>query len=77
MEHPPQAGKFPDDGHGVGVGVPVVDDHRQRQLPGQGQLAAQHLLLQGAGGIFRPVVVQADLADGHHLVLPGQSADGV
>ena len=30
----------------------------------------------GAGD-FPPVVVQADLTDGHCLVLPGQSADGV
>ena len=72
MEHPPQAGKFPDDGHGVGVGVPVVDDHRQRQLPGQGQLAAQHLLLAGAGD-FPPVVVQADLTDGRDILIIDQS----
>ena len=75
MEHAPHPGKFPDYVHGVGVGVPVVDDHRQLKLLGQGQLLPQHLLLQVPGWILRPVVVQADLTDGHHLILLGQSPD--
>ena len=77
MEHAPDLGVLQHDGKAVPVGLPVVDDDRQVQLLRQGQLAAEHLLLKLPGGIFRPVVVQADLADGHHLIVPAQLPNGV
>ena len=46
------------------MGVAVVDDNREGQLLRKRHLAAQHVLLQLARGIFRPVVVQPDLAHG-------------
>ena len=77
MEHAPDPGELPHDLQAVPVGLPVVDDHRQVQLQGQLQLAAEHRLLELLRRVFRPVVVQADLPDGHHLLMGAQGADGV
>ena len=72
MEHAGDGGKFLDDGQAVPVGLPVMDDYRQIQLLRQRQLLAEYHLLEVSGGIFRPVVVQPDLADGRHLRLRQQ-----
>ena len=40
MEHAGDIGEFPHDGEGVGVSLPIVDDHRQLKLPRQRKLAA-------------------------------------
>ena len=56
------------------MGLPVVDDHRHLQVPGQTQLGLKHPLLHLPGGKI-VVVVQADLPNGHHLWFlrqPGQ-----
>ena len=67
VEHARHPRELANDGHRVGVGVAVVDDNREGQLLRKRHLAAQHVLLQLARGIFRPVVVQPDLADGDDL----------
>lgn len=66
VEHPPDPGEFPHHCQTVGVGLPVVDDHRQVQLLRQGHLVPEDPPLVFPGGILLPVVVQADLPDGHH-----------
>lgn len=76
MEHAGDIGEFPHDGEGVGVGLPIVDDHRQLKLPRQRQLAAEHLLLEFPRRVLLPVVIQPDLADGHHLGLLRQGTQG-
>ena len=70
MEHAPQSGVSLHDGQRVAVSLAVVDDHRQVQLQRQLQLGPEHLLLEVAGRVLRPVVVKADLTDGHHLGFP-------
>ena len=64
MEHAPQAGIVPDDLHAVPMGLPVMNNDRLIQLQGQVDLTAkQGLLLLLMAGV--PVIVQADLSDGH------------
>ena len=54
------------------MGFPLVDDHRQPQLPGKTHLGPEGRLLPVSGNVLI-VVVQADLSNGHHLaVLPDQ-----
>ena len=67
MEHPPHPGERPDHRQAVGMGLPVVDDHRQVQLLRQVHLVPEDLLLKRPGRVLLPVVVQADLPDGHRL----------
>ena len=74
VEHARHPRELANDGHRVGVGVAVVDDNREGQLLRKRHLAAQHVLLQLARGIFRPVVVQPDLADGDDLRPRGERA---
>ena len=54
-----------------------MDNHRQAQLLRQLQLGVEHLLLEIAGWVFLPVVVQADLPDGPHLGMDGQGAERI
>ena len=77
MEHPPDPGKLLYDLQAVPVGLPVVDDHRQVQLQRHLELTAEHHLLEFLRRVLRPVVVQADLPDGHHLFMSAQVPDGV
>ena len=77
MEHTPQGRIFFHDSQRVAMGIAVVDDHRQVQFQRQFQLGAEHLLLKLPRRVFCPVVVQPDLADGHHLGPAGQLAQFV
>ena len=77
MEHAPEGRVLQHDPQTVPVGLPVVDDDGQVQLQGQVDLAAEHLLLEFLRRVLLPVVVQADLPDGHHLLVGAQGADGV
>ena len=70
MEHAADLREIVENSHGVAVGLPLMDDHRKVELPGQSQLRPEGLLLHGPGHVL-VVVVQADLADGHHLLLLG------
>ena len=70
MEHPPHPGELLHHGQAVGVGLPVVDDDGEVQVPGQLELGPKDLLLQVPGDLL-PVVVQADLSDGLHLGVAG------
>ena len=54
-----------------------MDDDRQIQLRRHVQLPAEHLLLELLRRVLRPVVIQADLADGHHFFMAAQRPDGV
>ena len=54
-----------------------MDDDGQVQLLGQLHLTTENRLLEFPGGILRPVVVQADLADGNHFFMAAQRPDGV
>ena len=57
---------FLQDGQGIAVGFPVVDEEGQVQVFGQLDLPAEPGLL-GFLVAVEVVVVQADLADGLHL----------
>ncbi len=59
------------------MGLPVVENDGEVQLTGQGQLGAQHLLLELPGRVLSPVVVQTDLTDGRHLGLARQRPQGL
>jgi len=62
---------FLQNGHQVAVGVPVVNDDRQIEPPGQGQLLSKHLLL-GRPGRKVAVIVQPHLSQRHDLGVSGQ-----
>ena len=66
MKDPGDLGEFLHDPHAVLVGLPLMNDHGQLQLPGQGHLGAESALLDFPGDVLI-VVVQSDLADGPHL----------
>ena len=58
------------------MGLPLVDDHRQVQLPGQGHLGPEGPKLNFSGDVLI-VVVQADLSDGPDLgILPAHASVG-
>ena len=77
MEHSPDLGEVPDNSQAVAVGLPVVDDDGEVQLPGQGHLVPEHPALELPGRVLLPVVVQSDLPDGHALVPAGHVPDGI
>ena len=57
----------------VAMGFPVMDHHRQIQPVRQVTLLFQTQQLHLPGLVFFPVIIQADLPDGHHFfMLTGQ-----
>ena len=75
MEHALHLRKLPHNRQRIGMGLPVMDNHRQPQLLRQRHLCAQYMLLPRTAGVFLPVVIQTDLTDRHHFVVPGQRAE--
>ncbi len=74
VEHPAHAGELRHDGDRVRAGVAVVDRDGQAQFQRQAQLTTEDVVLHRTGMGF-PVVIQADLANGHHAPGFGQRAD--
>ncbi len=66
MKDPGDLREFLHDGQTVLMGLPLVDDHRQLQLPGQGHLGPEGPLLHLPGNVLI-VIVQPDFPDGPHL----------
>ena len=72
MEYPRDLREFLHDLHAILMGLPLMDNGRELQLPRQLHLGPEGPLLDIPGDVLI-VVVQADLSNGHHLaVLPGQ-----
>ncbi len=59
----------------TGVGIAAVQKYRHPELGGQRQLGVKYRILYRTGGEI-PVVVEAALADGHHLWQGRQLAQG-
>ena len=76
MENAPGLGVVQHDGEGIPMGLPVVDNNGQVQLYRQLDLPPEDRLLELPGRIVLPIVVQAGLAYGYHLLVPAEVSQG-
>ena len=51
------------------MGLPVMDNNGQAQPFGQQKLVFKKTLLNVGRGVFLPIIIQPNFADGHHLWL--------
>ena len=66
MEHTGYVGKLPNHRHAVLMGIPLMNNNGQLQLPGQLHLHPEGLLLNVPGNVLI-VIVQTNLTDGLDL----------
>ena len=77
VEHAAHPGKFLHDGKAVRVRLTVVDDDGKVKLAREGELRAEHRLLEFLRRVLLPVIVQPDLPDGDDLRVLREPAQDV